>query len=65
MDKMSICMELATRRKLRLLSMHTNVEKNCAVALFVDDVVLEDLVIESSRFGVGGRHFELSKQVFL
>jgi hypothetical protein len=40
----------------------TDVEQDRAIALLVHDVVLEDLVIESSRLRRSERHIELGAQ---
>jgi hypothetical protein len=37
----------------------TDIEKNCAIGLLIDDMVLEDLVVQSSRFLDCGRHLNL------
>jgi hypothetical protein len=35
---------------------HTNVKQDCAIFLFLDDMVLEDLVVQSLRLFHGRRH---------
>jgi hypothetical protein len=43
--------------------MAVNVKEDGAIELLVDDMVLEDLIVESLGCPLGGRHFEFLSRI--